>query len=240
MIKNHRPFILLLYICIMIAACTSVNSSAQKKEEAVASATSETSVGTTTNSSESPNTVTSYQEYFNWVRNPENGLNVSKKLGIFEYSLYYKPVLYEVLCTAGKQKWADKKRIHEQVKDLSSQQFFLFTIKVSTNEATELLKINLTSEEEYKERVNYCSFHIQNDLFLVDGNDTLPCSFAHFERAYNNASLLQFSLAFPSRSQQANNKIFICLDRLFDMGQINIRIPKEALLQIPNVKQDQL
>ncbi|MBX7204101.1 MAG: hypothetical protein K1X81_01630 [Bacteroidia bacterium] len=232
--------ILLLFACVMMAACTSINSSAQKKEEAAASATSEFPSGTATHSSGSTNTVTSYQEYFNWVRKPENGLEVSKKLGIFEYTLRYKPVLYEVLFTAGRTKWNNRRLINERVKDLSSQQFFLFTIKVPTNEATELLKINLTSEEEYKERVNYCSFHIQEDLFLVDGNDTLPCSFAHFERAYNNASLLQFSLAFPSRSQQVNNKIFICRDRLFDMGQINIRIPKEVLSQIPNVNQDQL
>ncbi len=184
--------------------------------------------------------VDNFKEYFAWVRKEKNGLYAHKQLGVFDYTLFYKPALYECLRQTDEALWEENK-ISAPYKDLSSYQYVLFTIKASTKEAQDLLKINLNSQDEYKARVQYCSFGIQQDVLLIDGSDTLRCAFAHFERTFDHLSRLQFSLAFPvTKGTGYSAKTLVFHDHLFDMGQVNIAISAQAIKNIPRIKNTRL
>ena len=79
--------------------------------------------------------------------------------------------------------------------------FVNFIFKISCNDnATSPLKYNVVSNEEFSNRLQYCSFNIQEDFRLIHNKDTVFCTNAHFIQEYDlrpyNIIILSFEMDY--------------------------------------------
>ncbi len=175
------------------------------------------------------------KSYMAWVRDGDNGLKRDKTVGEITFSIQYKPLEYIVCLEEKKDKIAES-LVQQKVSELSDMQYF--DLSISLNEGRrELLKYQLSSPQQYNERVNYFAFAMQKDIVLVQGDDTLPCVLYHFERAYDVTPSSTFLLGFSlNRHAHFEDKTLILYDKTFDKGTIKIAFDKDEFTKIPRLK----
>ena len=98
------------------------------------------------------------------------------------------------------------------------------------------MKLGLEQKEDYYLRLKYYSFDIQNDLKLIDGQDTMKCVFSHFERTYGILPYIKIVTAFEKSKKQGGDKIFSYNDKTFNKGIVNLMVKDKALKNIPDIK----
>ena len=182
-------------------------------------------------------------QYIQWVENPEHGLICSNTIENYTYTAFYKPLDYVVLKDLDSIS-SDPNQFKMQSNDYNGLQYYTLTIERSDGGSEELLRYDLASTEDYFARIEYYSFKVQNDVILLEGNDTLACRMSHFERAYGLQSKAKIILGFDKRkgevsktSEQANaDKTLVFYDRIFGAGIVKLRIDKSILNSIPKLK----
>lgn len=102
----------------------------------------------------------------------------------------------------------------------------IFKIRVE-GQQDELLQLDLSSEEQYKQRVEYYSFKINNDLKMVYGTDTLKCLFSTFERTYGLSPEITINCYFekPKMLDHKDEYTIVFDDKIFNCGIVNLRMP---------------
>lgn len=163
-----------------------------------------------------------------YVSSLDNGYYKEKEIDEIKFSALLKPIDF---IKANEKLKASSARIS----DSDDLQYFDFRISVNDFNM-EFLKYDLANASDYPQRVNYCSFGMQNDIYLVDGNDTLPCVFYHFERAYNVVPFGHFVLAFePTDKDIVKTKTLVYYDRLFNKGIIKLTFLPRDLIKVPKL-----
>lgn len=178
------------------------------------------------------------KEYVNFIRSEKSGLLVSKTIDGFEFSLLYKPCEYIALMQ-DKDESMSKAALDEKIKPMEGMQYYTFTIK--TESGQELMREGINAENEYYERLDYIVSYMQNDLTLIDGKDTLPCTLFHYERNYNVAPQNNFVLGFekPKAAAGANaatDKTLVFNDQILGIGKLMLTINSSAIQNIPQLK----
>lgn len=182
--------------------------------------------------------------YMTWVEDKNNGLKITESAGDYIFNLQYKPLDYIVLINE-RTDTIDRKKFDKDKEELKDMQYYTFSI-APKNGKTEMLRSNLNYGEEYYQRVQYFSFHLKDDLYLIDGNDSLPCLLCHFERSYDLTPNNKFLLAFPLSKKEtskrengnkyASDKTLIYQDKLLNTGIVKLEVTKNAIDNIPSVK----
>ena len=173
--------------------------------------------------------------YVDWVQALGNGLKKDKRFEDITFSVQYKPLEY-IVCMEERKIRIEDSLVLRKVNELSDMQYF--DLKISLNEGGgELLKYQLSSPQQYSERVNYFAFGLQKDIVLVEGTDTLPCALYHFERAYDVTPSSTFLLGFSlGKNKSPESKTLILYDRTFNKGTIKMAFDKHDLQKIPKLK----
>lgn len=184
-------------------------------------------------------------EYMKWIEDAENGIKVNKTIGNFTYSALYKPYEYLALIDLKKDS-PTKQEVNKVINEYNDYQYFTFRI-TANDQNTELLKVNLHSEDDYYSRIEYFSFKMQNDLKLIEGTDTLNCVMFHFERIYGLAPYATFVIGFPLTKAEEqnikngkkivyNDKTIKFTDNIFGAGNVYINMKAENLNRIPKLE----
>lgn len=169
-------------------------------------------------------------DYIKFVEDESNGLRVSKNIGGVDYMVQYKPIEYILL-----KENNNNVDIKKRKEDLEGMQYYTLSYSLVKNNK-DILKFNLTSQDEYYERVNYFSFGLQNDIYLVEGKDTLDCKLFNYVRSYGLSPKADFVLAFSKNTQaQINDKLIVIEDKIFGGGIIKLKIAKEDIKNIPEL-----
>lgn len=175
------------------------------------------------------------KQYVNYIREETNGLNVSKQVGDYEFRLLYKPYEYIALMQ-DKDENISRQQLDQKIKPMKGLQYFTLTIR--TKSGQELMREGISEETEYYDRLDYLVSYMQNDLSLIDGNDTLPCVLYHFERNYNtgpdNNLLLGFDI--PANKNTGRDKTLVLEDQVLGTGKIMIRIAGNDINRIPQLQ----
>jgi len=170
--------------------------------------------------------------YIQWVENPNNGLNVSKDIGDFQFQLQYKP--YEYLAIRELRKTEiEAADLQAKVNKMEDLQYFTF--QLGKQNGSDILKSNIGASGDYSKNIEYLSFGLQRDLKLVEGGDTLACVLHHFERSYGITPTAKIVLAFPATTTPIA-KTFIYDDSHFGFGTVKMAISEQALTNIPKIK----
>jgi len=172
------------------------------------------------------------KEYMGWIENIENGLKKTEKIGDYEFSLQYKPIEYVALVES-RDVNIEEETLKSKVAELKDFQYY--NLKIMALGAAELLSANIVEEDEYYGRLNYFVTYAQEDIQLIEANDTLPCSLYLFERNYGLANHNNIVLGFKSNNKDAD-KTVIFNDQVLGTGPVRFKINKEDLLEIPSLK----
>jgi len=173
-------------------------------------------------------------EFLAWVANDENELAKTKELNEIQYKMCYLPKQ-----TMAYMELKDEAYTNEQFmqacEHYSEMSYFNFRLAL-TEGSGELLKYGLGSAAEYNERVNYMAFKMQDDIFLIQGKDTLHPGLFHFERIYEVAPYATVMLAFDDKKFDKENEFTIVYDdQLFHKGYIKYNYRPKQLIDLPNL-----
>jgi len=175
------------------------------------------------------------RDYIQWVQDSKNGFRKEKTINNLRFSVQFKPFEYIVCLEEKKSELADS-IVRRKVSELNDMQYYDLKIAL-TKSSGEILKHELTSTQQYQERVNYYAFGMQNDIQLLDGTDTLPCVLFHFERSFDASPESTFLLGFPiNRREVSGDKTLIIYDRIFSTGLIKFTFSKKELKNLPKLK----
>ena len=184
------------------------------------------------------------EDYMKWLESDDNGIKINKKIGELTFTSLYKPYEYLSLKELKSTK-IDKKALEEKIQEYSGMQYFTFRISAE-GQSQELLKLNVSTENEYASRIEYFSFNMQKDLKLIDGTDTLDCSLFHFERVYGLAPYATFVLGFPLTKEEQHtdllnketaykDKTLFYADQVFGSGSVYMTTKAESLNSLPEL-----
>ena len=173
-------------------------------------------------------------DYVTYVRREENGLRKVKVIDDITFTAQYKTLPY-IVCMEQQSAVIKDSIFYKSIAELKGMRYFDLTIKVN-NGAGEILKYDLASAKQYKDRIDYFAFKMQSDIVLVEGKDTLRCDLFHFERTYDVSPESVFVLGFSEQKPIISSDLkLIFIDNTFNKGIVNFDFRKEDLNNAPNL-----
>ncbi len=176
----------------------------------------------------------STEEFIQWVDDPDNGLIQEQVVGEYKFIFQYRPTAYMVL----KDLDANELDINQAMFDSTLREYNGLQygiLKIGTVKGNdEFLKQSVVSEQEYFDRIQYFTSSVQNDLYLLNEQDTLPCKMLHFERTFSINSFDNIILGFEA-DQKETDKTIVFSDKALGTGDIKFFIPGKVLANIPQI-----
>lgn len=173
-------------------------------------------------------------EFVKWVGDKENNLSKSKEISEMKYHLSYIPkecMAYLEL----KDEAYTPEQFNKTLESYKTMTYFNFRIELKDGKG-ELLKYDLNSPQQYTERINYVSFGMQKDIFLVQEKDTLFPGLYHFERTFDIAPFTTVMIAFDNEKFNPEKEFTIVYnDKLFNKGFIKYNYQPKQLIDLPNL-----
>lgn len=186
------------------------------------------------------------EDYVKYVTNEDNGILATKEINGINYQLQYEPINLKVLKKV-KNRAVTVDQYKLEVENFKGSQYFIFKIALK-NFQGDLLKYEVKDQSDYSNRVNYFSFQMQHDFYLLEGEDSLKCNLFHFERTYGVSPFCTFVLGFDSRDDILeiprsltykenikNDKILIYNDQVFGVGTLKFKIKAIDINNIPEL-----
>jgi len=182
-------------------------------------------------------TILSPAKYVEWVKDPSNGLLQSKAINEFEFTAQYKPLNFIVAQEERTNDLSDT-ILSSRKKELGIDYlYYNFRIK---NKEGELSPVGsgAHSEQEYQRRLGYFTFDMQQDLYLLHGQDTFPCTMFQFVRNYDIAPYVEFALGFKKQINTTLNQdiTFVFEDRILGIGTTKLLFTQSIFENIPKIK----
>ncbi len=168
------------------------------------------------------------EKLIRFVDNEENGYLKNKTIENIKYSSFLKPIEYLLA-----QKRISENNPAVKSSDFEDLQYFDLRIEVKDFKM-EFIKYDIETPEQYEERVKYCAFDMQNNIKLIDGNDTLSCLLYHYERAFNVVPYGHFILGFENKNKKLIETKTLCFeDKLFNKGMIKFTYAPQTIAKQP-------
>ncbi len=163
------------------------------------------------------------REFIDWVKNPSNQLNQTKTIGDIQLNIQYTPGAYLEL-------------IQDGASDSKMQQYALEMVVLSKKNS-DIAKHNISTISDYEARMQYMSFSMQNDIKLVDGDDTLDCKWFHFERGADIKPHRTWLLGFDKlQTTDSQTKVLLVDVSKLGAGIVKFKFDKNILTNIPTLK----
>jgi hypothetical protein len=175
-------------------------------------------------------------EFLKWCADEKNNLSKSKQISEMKFSLAFLPKECMAFLELRTEKY-DIDKFQSVCNHYEDMSYFNFRIEQPGGQ-TELLKYNLHSPAQYEERIRYMSFEMQNDIFLLQGQDTLRPGLYQFERIFEVAPYATVQLAFDNKKFDRKKEFTICYnDRLFEKGFIKFNYKNWQLTNLPIISE---
>lgn len=175
------------------------------------------------------------EQYQIWVKKSENKLVRIKEINGFRFTTKFKP--NELLILQSPELLNSQSSIDSVMEIQRGVVNFVMDIG-SIDGQQSLLRANIVSEEDYYQRLFYYTNEVQKDLYLVEGQDTLPCAFYHFEQTYNlspvNSLIMEFQRKEASSAYKDLHLIYD--DRVLNTGIMKFQFEKSFLNNLPQLK----
>lgn len=177
----------------------------------------------------------SYADFVSKVNNLESGLKKEQTFGGLVIEVFYQTPEMVAINEATSE---------EEYRDIIKEknQFHHFKLRFRTNESgVEFLKYNISRTSDHNFRLQYLISEISKDIYLISGNDTLPCSLHHFERTYKLTNYGDVTLLFERKSLHdhktdvSNDIRFIYDDKMYGIGQLSFVFRSEDINDAPKL-----
>ena len=173
-------------------------------------------------------------EYVQWIKNPTNGLLLSKEVGDYAIRLQYKPHEYLALLDSKGETLSDA---DFETLSHSYEGMDYYNLGISLRDKSkDILKEGIQSPNDYFQRVNYFSFKVGGNITAISGTDTLPCKLCHFERNYGLSPDCNLSIGFERQLDPNKPLRIIYDDEILGIGKVEFNISNTALTKLPTLK----
>jgi hypothetical protein len=174
------------------------------------------------------------EEYVRYLEEEKSGFRVKLSTNDCDYILQYKPTDYIAARELRKEEILEQE-ISRLRAELDGLQYFTFSI-VPKKASTGIKLFSRPAGEETNENYLYWSDRMQEDIYLVEGSDTLRPVLFHYEDTYGIKPSADWNIAFERNKQSAKaDKIFVFNNRIADAVQVRIEITSEAINTIPTI-----
>jgi hypothetical protein len=150
-------------------------------------------------------------EYKNWV---ESDLKEVKKVDGLVFSVQFKPALYMAMLEM--RGFENVSKLDSISKTFNDQVDFNFVVEnVKSNDEPLRYEVDYS---EYQKRVAYTLSGFERDFYIINGKQTVPCSFAHYEPTYNIGAKNVFVLSFGLKLDVNQDLQLVYEDKVFNKG----------------------
>lgn len=162
----------------------------------------------------------SKDEYSRWIKDYDNGLHVKTTEGDFVYDVQYVPAEWKNFQTVS--------YAGSSADSTDGLQYYMLTIG-STTEGTDLVDFGISSLEEKQRKLYYFSYLFQNDITLIEGDESLPCVLYHFEKDASMRKSRTFVLGFESTAVAAEEVKLNINSPWLGIAPVSIHISKRNI-----------
>ncbi len=168
------------------------------------------------------------KEMITWLEDKENGLIKQEIIDGAKYTVTLHPSQY-----------LEARAIIENdsfmLANCNDQNCSIIVKMEPTDNQTQFLKLGVVQKEEPFGRINYYMNGFQNDIKILNGDDTLTVENLIYERLYN-VSPAQLIL-FGFKVKNFNNSIKVIFeDRAINTGKMQFEFSSDVLTSIPRIK----
>lgn len=177
----------------------------------------------------------STDSYLEYVNNPSNGLLETIDIGDLTFIAQYRTNLHDVL-SFNSRSFKSQVELDSMLNEKKGTRTFTFSIK-SNIKGEDVLAKDLMNQQQYEQRIQYLIGAIQNDFFLIQGKDTIPCIMHHFERTYHLSESQKLMLVFelPEKSVGDSECKLMYKDKVFGVGNIVFTFSQKAINAVPDL-----
>ncbi len=171
------------------------------------------------------------QAYINGVKDPHNGMRVLVVSGGVNLELQYKPPAY-IAIMEQTQKDFSAERHYELIQQLGNLRYF--DLKITPGE--HLITPDNTGNG-LNHDLDYLIGGLQNDLYLITGNDTISCGMYHYEASAGIGGFYTFLLAFDAEEKEIKGGMTLVYeDKYFGCGEVNFYFSEYDLSRLQTFK----
>ena len=146
------------------------------------------------------------EEYIHFVETSKNYVKEHEADG-FILRCAYRPQGYLALqecLPAGEKGKEVSVQLFEKTKKMFSNGLY-FTLKISAIDSSNVLMMNVKSQQEYSWRLNYLSNEMTNDFYVLTAQgDTIKSLIYEYQRSYGNSPDAYFIFSFPEKKIMQN------------------------------------
>lgn len=169
------------------------------------------------------------KEMIKWIENKENGLIKEETIDGAKYTVSLHPSQYM-------KARAIIENDSFMLANCNDQNCSVVVKMEPTDKHTQFLTLGATNKQEPFGRINYYLNGIQNDIKVVNGEDTLKVENLVYERLYN-VSPSQLIL-FGFKAKDINQPIKVIIeDRAINTGKMQFEYSSKILSSIPKIKE---
>lgn len=171
-------------------------------------------------------------KYVSWVMDSKHGLVQQNVAGDFQFEALYQPTAFKAIQDLGSN--ASLAAFEKQMEALTNYHYLIFRIQGKGN----VIKTGLSDPGEMEKRLSYFKHALQQDLFLVQGKDTMPCVLFHFEGTYDLSPQATFSLAFkrPQLGENPKDLELYYFDQILGVDPLALTFTQKSISNLPKLK----
>jgi len=170
-----------------------------------------------------------------WVENSENGFIQRQEFEHYFFEAKYKPTDY-VISIEGRTDHLSEEKYAELKGELEGLQYVDLTIGPLTTQGN-ALSGGIENQDEYFERLDYFVTYANQDIFMVQGKDTLMPKLYHFERNYGLAPKNTLLLGFDQGEKGKDRNVYID-DQILGVGRVKFLFKNKTIQSTPTLKRN--
>lgn len=168
-----------------------------------------------------------------WVESEESGLVQRQEFEHYFFEAKYKPLDY-VISIEGRTDDLSEAKYSTLKSELDGLQYVDLNIGPLAQQGN-ALSAGTESQEEYFERLDYFVTYAQQDIFMVQGADTLYPKLYHFERNYGLAPKNTLLLGFDQGAEAEDRQVYID-DQILGVGRVKFSFENSKINSTPTLK----
>lgn len=158
------------------------------------------------------------EEYVRWVEDYTNGLHIQKAAAGFVFDLQYLPAAYRSLLNSP-----------SGTPTSAEQGMQYYTLKIDLKDSPgDIISYHVRDISEKQQRLYYFSYLFQNDLYLEEAGEKIPCVLFHFEQSDLQTSRT-FVLGFETSGETLEESSLVIDSQQFDSLPIKIKVSKQNI-----------
>ena len=176
-----------------------------------------------------PETLSDYNQ---WARDNEDLFFKEKTSEDYLFRLQYRT--HEMIIAQELGGEADSSAIQNRLDKIWDLQYF--NLYVSPLKAKGMSTVSIRNQHKMTDLGTYLSYRMQNDLILLEGEDTMKCVLFHFESYADLNQKNNFVLAFEQNDQtNTKPKTIILKPGMLNRQSVVFQYDTQTLTQIPQL-----